>query len=193
MFNLGLDRFRWSAISILAAAVLGVFILQSIETTFLHTNFLANYGALSIDGLRHGSVWQLVTYVFLHGSFWQVAMNILCLLLIGLPLQADIGQRAMTLVLVLMTLGGGLAFSLVHVNTGGILMGTSALSIGLLTLFCLSYPDRPIYAPVIFVLPITCCRAGFYIFTVGSISLALSLASCPPWPTPRATPRIWAR
>ncbi|MBC8125626.1 MAG: rhomboid family intramembrane serine protease, partial [Gloeobacteraceae cyanobacterium ES-bin-144] len=38
---------------------------------------------LSNGGFLTGNVWQLVTYGFLHGSWWHVALNGVFILLIG--------------------------------------------------------------------------------------------------------------
>ena len=167
MFGLGYSRFRWTAVGVFAAAIACVFLVQSVEQVWLRSNLLQSFGTLSIGSLKSGHLWTLITYAFLHGGFWHAALNILAILLIGLPMEEEIGSKAMTLVIFLLMLAGSLAFSLAHVMTGGVLLGASAVAVGLLTLYCLSYPDRPITLLLFFVLPVTLMPKWILIFTLA--------------------------
>ncbi len=160
-------RFRWSVLSGICVAMGGVFLLQSIESVWLNSAFLTGTGALSVSGLQHGEVWRLLSYAFVHGNFWHLFMNVLAILLIGLPLQAQLGNRATGLIVALMTLAGGLFFTLAHPYGGAVLMGGSAIAVGLLTLFCLLYPERPITLLLFFVLPVTIMPKWILYFTAG--------------------------
>ena len=152
---------------VLSAAIAIVFLGQCVEQVWLHSNVIDSYGALSVGGLHAGRLWTVLTYALLHEGFWHAAFGILAILLIGLPLEGEIGSRAMTLVLFLLTLAGGLAFSLAHIATPGtILIGSSAIGVGLLTLYCLSYPDRSVTLLLFFVLPVTLRPKWILIFTL---------------------------
>lgn len=167
MFGLGYERFRWTPVAIIAAVIFVVFILQSIEAVWLHSNFITSWGSLSIDSLRHGQIWRLFTYAFLHDGFWHMFSNFLGLIFIGLPLQAEIGSRATAIIIALMALAGSLLFTLVHSTMPGVdLLGASAISIGLLSLFCLLYPNRPITLLLFFVLPVTILPKWVFWFTL---------------------------
>jgi len=168
MFGPGYSEFRWKAVGVLSLTIAIVFLAQCVEQVWLRTNILNSYGALTTSGLHAGHLWTILSYPFLHGGFWHAALNILALLLIGLPLEEEIGSRAMTLVLFLLTLAGGLAFSLVHIiSPDGVLIGASCIAIGLLTLYCLSYPDRSITLLLFFVLPVTLRPKWILIFTLA--------------------------
>src|SRR5215469_1435953 len=41
----------------------------------------------------HFAVWQLVTYLFLHGGIWHLIFNMLTLWMFGTPLERDWGTR----------------------------------------------------------------------------------------------------
>lgn len=166
MFGSYFSSFRWTPISVFSAAIFIAFIAQSVESVWLHSSILTNFGALSSDGLKNGHLWQLFSYTLLHGGLWHMIFNLLALLLIGWPLEAEIGKRAMGFVLVLLTLGGGLAFCAAHLADGGTVMGASAVGVGLLTLYCLSYPERPITLLLFFVLPITLTPKWILVFTL---------------------------
>ena len=168
MFGVSYPKFQWTAVSILALAATAIFLAQSIGSVWLGNNLLADWGSLTMEGLRHGQVWRLISYAFLHDGFWHFFTNLLALLFIGLPLQAEIGQRATAIVIGLMALAGGLAFAMVHMTGSGMmLIGGSAVAVGLLTLFCLNYPDRPITLLLFFVLPVTLLPRWILWFTLA--------------------------
>jgi membrane associated rhomboid family serine protease len=163
----GISRFRWTPVSIFAAVLALVFLAQSVEQVWLGGSTLVNSLALSMEGLQQGQIWRLISYALLHDGFWHLLGNILALLFIGLALERDIGARATGVVLALFAMAGGLAFTLVHASTGGVLVGASAIGIGLLALYCLNYPDRPITLLLFFVLPVTILPRYVLYFTLG--------------------------
>ncbi len=142
-------------VSYIAAAMAAVFFFQAVEQVWLHSNVLMTYGSLSIEALKQGQVWRLISYTFLHDGFLHFLANFLALIFVGLPLQAEVGQRATASIMLLMALAGSLCFTLVHATTGGVIVGASAVTVGLLTLFCLNYPNRPVTLLLFFVLPVT--------------------------------------
>lgn len=154
-------------VTALAAAIVGVFILQAVEQVWMGTHYLNSWGGLSIEALKQGQVWRLISYAFLHDGLLHMLANVLALVFIGLPLQAEIGQRATAVVMMLMALAGGLCFTLVHATSGGLLLGASAVTVGLLTLFCLNYPNRPVTLLLFFVLPVTILPRSVLWVTLG--------------------------
>lgn len=51
--------------------------------------------ALSLDGLRAGHVWQLLTYQFMHGGFWHIFLNCWAIFVFGRVIEATMGKRRM--------------------------------------------------------------------------------------------------
>jgi membrane associated rhomboid family serine protease len=69
--------------------------------------FIQNYLALSLDGLRHGYVWQFLTFQFLHAGFWHLAFNCLCIFFFGRPVEMTLGRaRFLALYLAAGIIGG---------------------------------------------------------------------------------------
>lgn len=60
--------------------------------------------------LARGFFWQPFTYMFLHGSWQHLAMNLLTVLLFGSGLEAEIGTRRFLRVFVLSGVVGGLGW-----------------------------------------------------------------------------------
>src|SRR5580704_12817688 len=54
----------------------------------LSVHFGANYGPLTLSG----DWWRLVTYMFLHGEFFHIAMNMWCLWSIGTLCESLYGR-----------------------------------------------------------------------------------------------------
>src|SRR6266849_1159907 len=50
------------------------------------------YFALSIDGLKQGSVWQLLTYQFMHANFLHLLFNCLAIYVFGLDVEHTLGR-----------------------------------------------------------------------------------------------------
>src|ERR1041385_3745482 len=52
-----------------------------------------HYGALSLDGLKHGMVWQFLTFQFLHGGKTHLLFNMIALWSFGRPVEMMLGKR----------------------------------------------------------------------------------------------------
>ena len=105
-------------------------------------------------------VWQLATYMFLHGGLFHILFNMLALWMFGTELERIWGTRyflkfyfvtgigAGVLTVLISLLPFGFAEQLLHVN----IIGASGAIYGLLLAYALYFPDRPILL-VIFPVP----------------------------------------
>ena len=144
----------WSP-TIALLVVLGViFVGQSMlrlnGNEWLELNF-----ALSLDGIRSGRVWQLLTFQFLHGGFFHLLLNGITLFSFGRFLEGEFGRgRFLALYFISGTAGGVLqmvATWLLRQPAETPVVGASAGIAGLLGAFMLSYPDlRLIVFPIPF-------------------------------------------
>ena len=104
------------------------------------------YGALSLDGLKQGHVWQLLTYQFMHAGPLHLLFNCLAIYFFGLEVEHALGRvRFLVLYLASGTIGGlvqilaGLALG----NTfAAPVVGASAAAFGLVAAFAMLFPDR---------------------------------------------------
>lgn len=87
--------------------------------------------------------WTLVTYSFVHGGFWHVALNMLALFFFGPPLEARWGGREFIKYYLLCALGGA-ALSFIFAGHSAV-VGASAAVFGVMLAFALTWPDAPIY------------------------------------------------
>lgn len=101
---------------------------------------------LSRAGFFSGRVWEILSYGFLHGSWWHVGLNALFLLLIGARIEHMAGRGVLTFTLISGILGGGMG----HLLLGhGLLVGFSGACMAvLLLLTTLSPQSRMMPLPV---------------------------------------------
>jgi len=111
--------------------------------------------ALSRDGLLHGKLWQLVSYMFLHGSFLHILCNMLGLYFFGTELERALGARRFLTLYFLCGILGGLGWALTVGSPVAPCVGASGGVLGLLTGYATLFPARRITLLVMFVLPVT--------------------------------------
>jgi membrane associated rhomboid family serine protease len=94
--------------------------------------------------------WGAFTYMFVHGGFLHLALNMLVLFFFGPPLESRWGGREFLKYYVTCGLGGvALSFFFIPVTV----VGASAAVYGLMLAFAMSWPNAPIYVWGIFPVP----------------------------------------
>ncbi len=93
--------------------------------------------------------WSPVTYMFVHGGFWHLFVNMLVLFFFGPPLERAWGGRDFLKFYLVAGLGGALAsvafLPTALVDAGTPMVGASAAVFGLLLAFALRWPEAKIY------------------------------------------------
>ena len=111
-----------------------------------HPDFLA----LSAQGLRHGYLWQLLTFQFMHAGLWHLVMNCWVIYQFGLELEESLGpRRFLALYFFSGTLGGvvqGLMGFVVPFGQFVLpVIGASAGAFGLVAAFATLHPRQSIF------------------------------------------------
>src|SRR5215510_5828475 len=83
---------RLTATLVLVIVNVAVFFLQLALRQFSHSP-ANSYFALSLEGLKHGYVWQLLTYGFMHGSFLHLLFNCWAIYVFGQDVEAAVGRK----------------------------------------------------------------------------------------------------
>ena len=151
--------------------LIAAFVIQSL-LLFYGDFSVSEYLALSVDGLRHGKVWQLFTFQFLHSCPWpwHVLFNCLGLYFFGRPVEQMIGSRKFLALYFLSGTAGGLLQVLVtallprHVDIP--VVGASAGVCGMIAIFCSVNPMEELTTWIYF-LPITIRARYFLLFLTG--------------------------
>ena len=98
--------------------------------------------------------WQLLTYMFMHGGFMHLLMNMFALWMFGMELENTWGSRKFLIYYLVCGLGAGLTHLFISPLFGvsGPTVGASGAIYGVLLAYGMLFPDRPIF--LYFLLPI---------------------------------------
>jgi membrane associated rhomboid family serine protease len=114
-------------------------------------------------------VWQLFTYMFLHGGFIHLFLNMYALLIFGIPVEQAWGGRRFLVYYFFTGLGAGITIMIVNTILGDVTtptIGASGAVFGLLLAFGMLFPDAEIL--LFFFIPM---RAKFLVLLYGGIEL----------------------
>jgi membrane associated rhomboid family serine protease len=118
-----------------------VFVIQLISTNFPTGQEIQDkYFALSLGGLEHFRIWQLVTFQFMHSTHdWlHIVFNSLAIFFFGRPVETALGRgRFLALYLSSGIIGGvvQMLFALSFKSFDGAVVGASAGAYGLVAAF----------------------------------------------------------
>ncbi len=112
------------------------------------SGFLFDQFALSAYGVfEQFKIWQLVTYMFLHGGFWHIFLNMFVLWMFGTELEYEWGTREFIKYYFITGVGGGVLNILI---AGESTVGASAAVYGVMIAYALAHPNRLVYVYFLF-------------------------------------------
>jgi membrane associated rhomboid family serine protease len=164
-------RPRWSATSVLLVVNIVLFICKIASRNPL---LVDNYFALSIEGLKHGYVWQLLTFQFLHSGWVHLLLNCWALFVFGREVENILGlRRYLTLYF-----SGGIAGGLLHValallwpaRFGSAVAGASAGILGIVAAFAMLFPERDLTMLLFFIIPVN-LRAKYLLWISTAVAV----------------------
>jgi membrane associated rhomboid family serine protease len=171
---------RFSATVILIIVLTVVFALQQIDQVYTHLG-VNHYLALSVQGLKQGFLWQLLTFQFLHVElFWHLVSNLICLWFFGRAVESRLGTANFLKIYFASGFLGGILHSLLawffpfHFGLMPV-MGASAGVCGLIAAFALMEPDASIL--LFMILPI---KAKYILVAEASIALFFTIVPSQP-------------
>ena len=104
--------------------------------------------ALIPGAVLHGSVWQVLSYMFVHANLSHLLLNMLGLFFFGMQVEKEIGSREFTLYYLLTGFLAGLLSLAIYLATGTYnvaLIGASASVFAVLLAFATIFPESEIY------------------------------------------------
>ncbi len=159
-------------------ALIGANVAMFLITTFAQevVRFL---GLVPTDVIHQFRVWQLATYMFLHGGIFHIVFNMLALWMFGTELERIWGTRYFLKFYLVTGVGAGvltvlfslLPFEFAQSIHRSIIIGASGAIYGLLLAYALYFPDRPIYMYFVFPIP-----AKIFVAIMGAIAFFSSLS-----------------
>lgn len=160
-------------------ALIGANVAVFVVTTFVPslTLLLGLVPAAVVGQLR---VWQLVTYMFLHGGLFHILFNMLALWMFGTELERVWGTRYFLKFYFVTGIGAAaltvlfsmLPFGFARQVYYSIVIGASGAVYGLLLAYALYFPNRPIYMYLVFPIP-----ARIFVLILGAIELLSSVSA----------------
>jgi membrane associated rhomboid family serine protease len=152
-----------------------IFLLQHL---FLNRH-LDLLGLVPSAFLGRGFIWQIVTYMFFHGSVLHILFNMLFLWMMGSEIERLWGSREFLKYYMLTGVGAGLVNVIVQPRSSIPTIGASGAIFGLIIAFAMAFPNREIL--LYFLIKI---KAKYFAVLVGLLEL-LALFLMPSAPIAR--------
>jgi rhomboid family protein len=159
-------------------ALIAANVVMFVATTFMQS--LVPYLGLVPAFVVHDFwLWQVGTYMFLHGGIFHILFNMLALWMFGAELERMWGTRYFLKFYFVTGIGAGaltvlfaqLPFAFAQQLQRAIIIGASGSIYGLLLAYALYFPDRPIYMYFVFPIP-----AKVFVAIMGAIAFLSSLS-----------------
>lgn len=121
-------------------------------------------------------IWQLATYMFLHGNFAHIFFNMYALLIFGVPIEQEWGSKRFLLYYFFTGIGAGISIFAINYFFPGPeysspTIGASGAVFGLLLAFGFLYPNAELL--LFFFIPI---KAKYLVVLYGLLELFLELS-----------------
>ncbi len=153
----------------LLIANIGVFLLQWITGGSDFGNYFNYYLALiPAEVFRHAAVWQLFTYMFLHGGISHILWNMLSLWMFGSMLEQAWGTREFLKLYFFSGIGAGVCIALLSLIFGGTraaTIGASGAIFGVMLVCAMLWPNQTVLFNFLF--PI---KLKYMVMIIGAIA-----------------------
>jgi len=152
-----------------------VFLIQGLLDPVLMNQSIKYLGLTPAMVLQEGCVWQIVSYMFLHGNFMHLFFNMYALLMFGIPIEQTWGSKQFLKYYFFTGIGAGITiFVINYFVVGGVAayiptIGASGAIFGILLAFGVLFPDSQIL--IFFVLPLKAkyLVVLYGVFTMGAL------------------------
>ena len=159
-------------------ALIGANVVMFVITSFVQS-LVPDLGLVPAFVVHDFWLWQVATYMFLHGGIFHIVFNMLALWMFGAELERTWGTRYFLKFYFVTGIGAGvltvvfsqLPFGFAQQLQRSIIIGASGSIYGLLLAYALYFPDRPIYMYFVFPIP-----AKVFVAIMGAIAFFSSLS-----------------
>jgi membrane associated rhomboid family serine protease len=159
-------------------ALIGANVAMFLITTFVQS-LVPYLGLVPTFVVHRFWLWQIATYMFLHGGLFHILFNMLALWMFGAELERTWGTRYFLKFYFVTGIGAGaltvlftlLPFDFAQQLQRSIIIGASGSIYGLLLAYALYFPERPILMFFVFPIP-----AKVFVAIMGAIALYSSMS-----------------
>jgi membrane associated rhomboid family serine protease len=156
--------FLGTAVGRIIVANVAMFFLQNLIPQL--TAYLALTPKLVIE---RGFVWQIVTYMFLHGGFWHLFFNMLVLWFFGNMVESVWGARRFLRYYIACGIGGALLHMALQYNAS--VVGASGAIFGVYLATAMLFPDAQVY--LYFLIPV---KVKYFVIGLAVLQLAQGIS-----------------
>lgn len=161
---------KWLLISNVAIFLIDFFA----RFTGLHDPLVVLFGLTPAAVVKEFAIWQLVTYMFLHGGIGHILWNMLALWMFGADLETTWGTRRFLQFYFFCGVGAGVCVVLLNYilpwgNSSVPTIGSSGAIFGILMAYAILYPTRTILFA--FLIPI---QVKYFVMIIGTIAFLMS-------------------
>jgi membrane associated rhomboid family serine protease len=129
------------------------------------------FGLWPREILNHFYIWQVGTYMFLHGNFMHLLFNMFVLWMFGCDLERQWGTRSFLKFYFITGIGAGIITFLLTISTTTGTVGASGAIYGVLVAFAMMYPNRLVYIWFLFPVKVKYMVIGLILMGVLAASL----------------------
>ena len=152
-------------------------ILISINTLLFLLRYIAQsqFDLAQIFGLSSNSVWPMIwqpfTYMFIHGDFFHVFMNMFVLWMFGSEMESIWGKKEFLKFYFITGIGSGLIWLVFNFSGNAVLIGASGAIYGILLAYGLMFPNRKVL--IYFLFPV---KVKYFVIFLGLMAFVSSLS-----------------
>jgi membrane associated rhomboid family serine protease len=150
----------------------GIWLFQLVAQFLAQARLERLFGLVPYDVTHHLFLWQLGSYLFLHGGFFHILFNMLALWMFGSELESLWGTRRFVRFYFITGVGAAICSTLVAPNSTIPIIGASGAVYGILAAYGILFPDRILL--LYFVIPI---KAKYFVLILGALAFWSSLSA----------------
>ena len=160
----------------LMGILVAMFVVEHASLGWFKSSFLFEHLGFSIDHLRHGEIWTLLSYNFIsdigyYGGILNLIFNLLVLHFCGRAVVDRTGRRLFLMMYLGLILAGALAWSAGYVlRITWPLWDPSIAGAGVFTLFCCFQANERMTFLLFFILPVT-LKPKHYAWILAGLNL----------------------
>lgn len=173
-FDGNVSRFFTPVVKWLVYICVAVFLVEILVAPFIGPRFMFDvFGASAYRVVRNFWLWQLVTYMFVHGGFMHLLFNLFTLWMFGSRLEDRWGSERFLRFVIVVGMGAVLTHILASLTKGSLMMapivGISGVVYGILLVYAIYWPDDLIYFYGIFPM-----KVKYWVLFLGLMTLLAS-------------------
>ncbi len=162
-------------VRLLIWANIGVFVLQMIADLAGIRALVVTFALIPWRVTHELAVWQLFTYMFLHGGVFHILFNMITLYMFGNDLERYWGSQRFSKYYFITGIGAGICSWLAAPQGLAAIVGASGAIYGVLLAYGLLFPNRIVYLN--FLLPI---KVKWLVLIMGAVAFFSSLSGSQP-------------